>query len=161
MFLTENRLIMENESEKDKAGQTPPEIPESVKVDEEWAERLGVDFDRERAATPPPVPEGKPRQTMPPHPMYVMDPASEPLQPMREPMPPTYMVWSILATICCCLPAGIAAIVFSAGVSSRYFARDYEGARRASRRAEIWIIVSIVTGVVFNALYMPLSLLLP
>ena len=52
-------------------------------------------------------------------------------------------------------------IVFSSQVSSRYYARDYEGARRASRQAEIWIIVSIVAGVIVNALYMPLSLLMP
>lgn len=171
---------MENESDKEKdnevRGQVPPEIPqtpentdmqevpeipESVKVDEEWAERLGVDFDRERVVTPPPVPGGAPGAAHPAQPIFVMDPSALQQPPVREPMPPTYMVWAILATVCCCLPAGIAAIVFSANVSSRYFARDYEGARRASRQAEIWIIVSIVTGVVFNALYLPLSLLMP
>lgn len=63
--------------------------------------------------------------------------------------------------ICCCMPAGIVAIIYSASVSSRYFARDYAGARRASRNAQIWIIVSIVTGIVANALYVPLTLLMP
>jgi hypothetical protein len=45
----------------------------------------------------------------------------------------------------------------------RFFreARDFEGARRASRNAEIWIIVSIVAGIVSNALYVPLTLLMP
>lgn len=76
-------------------------------------------------------------------------------------MPATYMLWSIVATILCCLPAGVAAIVYSAQVSSKFYAQDYDGARRCSRNAEIWIIASIVTGVIFNAFYMPLTLLMP
>lgn len=83
-----------------------------------------------------------------------------PAPPMRQ-MPPTYLVWAIISTLCCCMPAGIVAIVFSSMVSSRFYARDYEGAAKASRNAEIWIIVSIVAGVVSNALYFPLMLLLP
>ena len=76
-------------------------------------------------------------------------------------MPPTFMIWAILSTICCCLPAGVVAIIFSSQVSSKYFARDYEGARKASERTEMWIIASIVLGIIVNALYMPLSLLMP
>lgn len=79
----------------------------------------------------------------------------------RPPMPPTYLVWAIISTICCCLPAGIVAIIFSANVSSKYFARDYDGAKRASDRAQWWIIISIVVGIIVNSLYVPLSLLLP
>ena len=59
------------------------------------------------------------------------------------------------------MPAGIAAIIFSASVSSKYYAADYEGAKRASRQAEIWIIIAIVAGIITNALYLPLTLLLP
>lgn len=78
----------------------------------------------------------------------------------QQPMPKTFMVWSILATIFCCMPAGIIAIINSAMVSSKYFAKDYEGAKRASHNAEIWIIVSIVAGIIVNAIYTPLTLLL-
>lgn len=70
-----------------------------------------------------------------------------------EPMPPTYLLWSILATILCCFIPGIVAIIFSSMVSSKYYARDYEGARRASRMAEYWIIASIVLGVVAAPFY--------
>lgn len=155
---------------------------DQFEVEKEWAERLKMNFDSEKA-TPPPAPEPQritppepPRPTPPPYvdpsdektpeqsvpPVYVMPPGTElpPHQPHR-PMPPTYMVWSILATICCCLPAGVVAIFFSSQVSSKYYARDYEGAERASKRAEMWIIASIVVGIIVNALYLPLSLMMP
>lgn len=76
-----------------------------------------------------------------------------------EKMPPTYLVWSILSLVLCCSIAGIVAVVFSTMVSSRFYAHDYEGSRRASRNAQIWIIISIVLGVVTNAIYLPLLLL--
>lgn len=139
------------------------EKPENrYEVEKEWAEKLGMRFDSEEAArrevpaSPPPQPLNSPGRApeMPPHTR---------MQSMifREPMPPTYMVWAIISTICCCLPAGIVAIVFSSQVSTRYFCRDYEGARRASERAEIWIIIAIVAGIVVNALYFPMLLLFP
>lgn len=162
---------MENEDKDmrpDEVGaETPqqPPKPDGFEVESEWAERLGMEFDAERASTPPPVPGGNlpPRPAgQAPQPMYVMPPGEElPERKPQPPMPPTYMIWAILSMICCCFPAGIVAIIYAAAVSSRYFARDYEGARRASRNAEIWIIVSIVTGIVANALYMPLTLLMP
>lgn len=129
---------------------------ERIDADKEWADKLGMDFDPEIAANAAKNP--KPDELPP---VYVMPEGTKlpPLMP-REPMPPTYLVWAIVATICCCMPAGVAAIVFSSQVSTRYYARDFEGARRASRQAEIWIIVSIVTGIIVNALYMPLSLLI-
>ena len=65
----------------------------------------------------------------------------------------------MLATILCCFIPGIVAIVFSSMVSTRYFNGDFEGARRASRMAEIWIIVSIVAGVISNSLYLPMMML--
>ncbi|MDE5842789.1 MAG: CD225/dispanin family protein [Muribaculaceae bacterium] len=74
-------------------------------------------------------------------------------------MPPTYLVWAVVMTVLCCLPAGIAAIVFACQVSSRYYAGDVEGAGRASRNAEIWIIVSFVLGVMVNTLYLPMMLI--
>ncbi len=66
-------------------------------------------------------------------------------EPM-PPCPPTYIVWSILATICCCLIGGIIAIIYSSQVTARYNVGDYAGAVKASERAQIWLIVSIVLG---------------
>ncbi|MDE5924867.1 MAG: CD225/dispanin family protein, partial [Muribaculaceae bacterium] len=74
-------------------------------------------------------------------------------------MPPTYLAWSIVVTLLCCIPAGIVAIIYSSQVSSKFYADDLAGARRASERAQIWIIVSFVTGVLFQSLYLPVALL--
>lgn len=65
----------------------------------------------------------------------------------------------MISTVCCCLPLGVVAIFFAAQVSTKYYARDFEGAKKASERAELWIILAIALGVAFNILYMPLSLL--
>ena len=44
-------------------------------------------------------------------------------------------------------------------VSSKYYAGDIEGARRASTATEWWIIASFVLGILSATLYLPLSLL--
>lgn len=147
---------------------TPEEEIEAL-----WAERLHL--------TPPPYPEPQqppvepadpPQPPVPPvaPPQPPVAPAVPPQPfahrpvppcpaPEKEPMPQTHLVWSVLATVMCCLIPGIVAIVYSTMVSSRYYAGDLEGARRASRMAEYWIIASVVTGVVTAAVYLPLSLL--
>ncbi|MCH5240087.1 MAG: CD225/dispanin family protein [Muribaculaceae bacterium] len=76
-----------------------------------------------------------------------------------ENMPSTWLIWSILVTVFCCFIPGIIAIIFSSQVSSRFYSGDIEGARRASRTAEIWIIVSFVLGVISATLYLPFMLL--
>lgn len=136
--------------------QTPPPVPKNP--DQEWAEVLKVNYDP-AAITPPPVPPvvGNFRQSEADH----IAPGTEPKNTSRcdEPMPPTYMLWAILSTVCCCFIPGIVAIVFSAQVSSKYYSGDIEGSRKASGRAEIWIIVSFVLGVLSSSLSVPLSIL--
>ncbi|MCM1369252.1 MAG: CD225/dispanin family protein [Candidatus Amulumruptor caecigallinarius] len=143
-------------------------------VDEQWAERLGLppippysavsdSTGPESQMVPPVIP---PAPTMPPQ--NAQDTQNtqgvqntqntKDVYPQRV-MPPTYMVWSILATVCCCIAGGVVAIFYSASVSSKFYARDYEGAEKASERAQLWIIIAIVAGVVSNALMMPFSLL--
>lgn len=131
---------------------------------EQWAEALGMEYDaaeserRAAAVSEPPVY----RVPEPPAP-----PAGNPNAPMgnteaerpAEPMPPTWMLWSIIMTVCCCFIPGIVAIVFSSQVSTRYAAGDLEGARRASRMAEGWIIASFVLGVLSATLYVPLMMI--
>lgn len=77
----------------------------------------------------------------------------------QEPMPSTYLIWAVLVTILCCFIPGIVAIIFSSQVSSRYYSGDFEGAKRASRNAEIWIIVSFVLGVLTATLYLPIAMI--
>ena len=73
-------------------------------------------------------------------------------QPAGSP-PPNYLVWAILATIFCCLPLGIASIVFAAQVNSKYSSGDTAGARASSEKAKMFAIWSAVVGVVIGALY--------
>jgi len=71
-----------------------------------------------------------------------------------ETQPKTWLVESILVTIFCCLPFGIAAIVNAANVGSRFGSGDIEGAQRASKQAGKWTKVAFWIGVVWVALYL-------
>jgi hypothetical protein len=68
--------------------------------------------------------------------------------------PPNYLVWAILSTVLCglgsliSLPFGIASIVFSTQVNSKWAMGDIAGAQDASRKAKLFAIVSVVIGVV-------------
>jgi hypothetical protein len=59
---------------------------------------------------------------------------------------PTYLVQSILATLFCCLPFGIVAIVYASKVDSKQNAGDYEGALVASSSARKWCWVAFWCG---------------
>ncbi len=87
-------------------------------------------------------------------------PQSQPYQPqdtpVTEPCPPTNLVWAIIATVLCCLPAGVVAIVYALKVTNKYREGDIEGAKRASETGAWWCIASIVLGIVS----MPLSMLI-
>lgn len=144
-----------------KAAKAEPsaDADEEKTVAQSWAEALGVPLPAEPAM--PPIPE----QPLAEQPASVeasgnvQAPSALNAQHPDHPMPPTYMLWAILATVMCCLVTGIVAIVFASQVSNKYYAGDFEGAERASRKAQIWIIASIVAGVIFTTLYMPLSML--
>ena len=73
------------------------------------------------------------------------------IPPLR---PKNWLVEAILVTIFCCLPFGIAAIVFAAQVNSKFDAGDYEGALKASREAAKWTKISFFTGLAVIALYL-------
>ncbi|MBQ6338855.1 MAG: CD225/dispanin family protein [Kiritimatiellae bacterium] len=62
--------------------------------------------------------------------------------------PSNHLVSSILVTIFCCLPVGIAAIVFTIVANSRLEAGDVKGARSASKTAGMLINVAIICGIV-------------
>lgn len=149
-------------------------------IDKEWAEALQMNYEtewrRDESPLPPPPPgdETPPRSpdpafqerqgvpSPPPMPQAPLPPA-QPIAPANpaghsEPMPPTHLVWAVLATLFCCLVPGVVAIFFSSSVSSRYYVKDYEGARRASERAEWWIIASVVLGVVSATISLPLMI---
>ena len=88
------------------------------------------------AQTPPPYQEPSGQATEAPR-YDTIGPKAQPT--IRPPMPPTYLVWSILVTIFLCRIAGIVAIVYSTQVSSCYYAGNYEGAEYASHQARLWV----------------------
>ena len=173
--------ILPEATEKIVAGMEPPAIPKSV--DDAWAEALGVPNNvppvptgnsAEQASDTSNPAQGtgyqphntgyQPRNTgyQPSQGGYQgrngQNQTADTQATSSEPMPPTYLVWSVVFTILCCFVPGIVAIIQSAKVSGKYYAGDLEGAKRASRNAEIWIIISFVLGVISNTLYVPLTL---
>lgn len=72
---------------------------------------------------------------------------------------PNYLVHSILCTLFCCLPLGIAAIVYAAQVNSKVAAGDIAGAREASDKAKMFCWLSFGLGLVFGLLYFVLTFL--
>jgi len=73
---------------------------------------------------------------------------------MDQNQPKNYLVESILVTIFCCLPFGIAGIVFASQVNSKYAAGDFDGALQASKDAKKWMKWGLISGVIVIALYL-------
>lgn len=63
--------------------------------------------------------------------------------------PNNYLVFSILVTLLCCIPTGIAAIVYSTLTDIAYIAGNYNAAVNNSNKAKTWCIVSAVVGIVW------------
>jgi hypothetical protein len=72
---------------------------------------------------------------------------------------PNYLVHSILATLCCCLPFGIVAVVYAAQVNTKLATGDLAGAQASSRSARTWVIVSVVAGVFAGLVSVALNLI--
>lgn len=74
--------------------------------------------------------------------------------------PKNWLAESILVTLFCCLPFGIAGIVNAAQVSSKFAAGDYDGALRASQEAGKWTKIGFWVGIGVAALYILLFVVL-
>lgn len=66
---------------------------------------------------------------------------------------PNHLVWSILATLFCCLPLGIVSIVYAAQVDGKRAAGDLPGALKSSHNAKMWAIYSAITGPVLVVIW--------
>lgn len=64
-----------------------------------------------------------------------------------------YLVFAILATLFCCLPAGIPAIVYAAQVNAKLQAGDFAGAKASSDNAKMWCWISFGLGLGIAAIY--------
>ena len=67
--------------------------------------------------------------------------------------PDNNLVWAILATVLCCLPFGIVAIIKSTQVDSFWAAGRYDEAVQAAAAAPKWCWVSVIVSVVVIVLY--------
>jgi Interferon-induced transmembrane protein/zinc-ribbon domain len=59
-----------------------------------------------------------------------------------------YLIPAVLTTFCCCLPAGVVAIIYAAQVNSKLAAGDIAGAMHSSRLARTWTWVAVGGAVV-------------
>jgi hypothetical protein len=70
---------------------------------------------------------------------------------------PSYLWQSIVVTLFCCLPAGIASIVYAAKVEGLKASGNFAAAKEASDNAKKWAIISLVLGLVINLIVIALS----
>ncbi|KFN45557.1 hypothetical protein N787_12760 [Arenimonas metalli CF5-1] len=77
-----------------------------------------------------------------------------PPPPAPRPYVPNHLVWAILATLFCCLPGGIVAIVYAARVDGKVSAGDIAGARSDSDNAKLWSLISIGIPLAFGVLWL-------
>ena len=73
---------------------------------------------------------------------------------MNTPKPNNYLALAIFTTVCCCLPAGIYAIIRAMKVNELYMMKQYEEATLAANDAKKWSIIGIVVGAIVSILYL-------
>lgn len=83
-----------------------------------------------------------------------MDQSFQPQSSLSQTPPKNWLVESILVTIFCCLPFGIAGIVFASQVNSKFAAGDYEGASKSAKDAAKWTKIGFFAGLVVIVLYL-------
>ena len=91
---------------------------------------------------PPPPPQSQGTYAPPPPPLPGAAAGGAPVN--------TYLIPSIIVTLCCCLPLGIVAIVFAAQSSSKLSAGDLNGARESASRAKLFFWLALVLGIIAN-----------
>lgn len=84
---------------------------------------------------------------------HPLNPYSAPFNPGSPYLPPgtvpTYLWQAIVVTLFCCMPFGIAAIVFASKVDGLLARGDLAGAQNASKSARTWCWVSLGLGLLF------------
>lgn len=81
-----------------------------------------------------------------------MEFTNQPQVPQAQPK--NWLVESILVTIFCCLPFGVAGIVFAAQVNSKFASGDYSGAAEASKNAAKWTKIGFFCGIAVAVIYL-------
>lgn len=74
-------------------------------------------------------------------------------QPVKQISGTPYMIFAIFTTLLCCMPLGIAAIVFASKINSCQRMGDYAGAQNAAKKAKLFSIIGAAVGLVVTILY--------
>lgn len=146
------RLIIDNLKASEETN-PQPQTPDS-----QWARTLGVDYDPAKIEGQTPTPPRYIPQSTPTFNADSQFAANPDNAHSEEQMPSTYLIWCILFIIFCCAPAAIVALVYSLRISSKWYAGDYHGARKASEITQRWLIASFVIGVIEATIFIPLWL---
>jgi hypothetical protein len=83
---------------------------------------------------------------------YASSPAPDPYAPSGwndasdVPNIPDYLIWNVLSTLFCCMPLGVAGIIFSIQTNSAKTRGDFEAAARHSSTAKTLLIVGASVG---------------
>ncbi len=75
----------------------------------------------------------------------------------EEKRPSAYIGWFIFATLCCCMPFGIAGLIMGYMVNRKWMKGDIEGAKKYSEYAAWCMILAFTLGIVsipFQIIYM-------
>jgi len=89
-----------------------------------------------------------PPSVTPPPPPIVPPPMPPKIpSPVSTQRPDNLLVWSILATVFCCIPSGIYAIMESNKVNKLWDTGDYKGAQQAANNAKTACYVSLGLGI--------------
>lgn len=124
----------------------------------------------ESSEMPPAAPQQpQPKQAQePPHPNYNQQAPNynqqapnynqqAPYNNAPMPRPDSNLVWAILSTVLCCLPTGIASIVYASKVDGCYatgrYAEAVENSQKALKWAKIGAIISIVVWILYILIY--------
>lgn len=75
------------------------------------------------------------------------------VKPEQMPMPNTWLVFSILVTLFCCVPLGLVAVVKAAKVETLWRNGQYEEAKWASDGARKWALITFFIGIAFYVPY--------
>jgi hypothetical protein len=81
------------------------------------------------------------------------EPAAAPVNSTLGKKIENHLIKAVIATVCCCMPFGIVAIVFAAQVDPKRYAGDLAGALEASKKASLWGNVAIGVGVLMNLIW--------
>ena len=65
---------------------------------------------------------------------------------------------AVFATLCCCVPFGIVAIVYAAQVDTKWSAGDHAGAVEASEKAKMWCWISVGVGLLLGLISFALQI---